>query len=282
MLSVIILFLAGAQLSNSPLKNTKWVVAERGINVDSLVAKGYELHEMPEGNYWSLVEELNKLPYDIVVVSYSKAENFKGKRVALNDNIKWITAESKSKEYPALAWAVGDSVFYRDAKSDFMMTRFDTRIGVVDSIEVIKPRQVNVFSDDKIVIAALNVLKREYQLPIEISNTEQPTLNIKVAESPGPLVEKMSSTEIQINKLLDQDIAIGDNLVIELFKVLYPELQKPAVKRDQRILPDELAFSGQASSAPQLVTSSGIEKYLILSFLLLLTAERFVAIRRNQ
>src|SRR5207237_1101965 len=109
------------------------------------------------------------------------------------------------------------------------------------------------------------------------------TQNIKITPGIGPLVERISPTEIHINKPLDQDIALNDNLVIELFKVLYPGLQKPEANKDARTLPDELMWSGNVASSPhQIVPPSGIEKYLILLFLLSLATERFVAIRRNQ
>jgi hypothetical protein len=283
MVTLLALFLSGAQCSGPRGKDVKWVVVEKGIQADSLTAKGYELHEMPAGNYWSYVEELNKLPYDIVVMSYSKAESFSGQRVALNENIKWITAESPSKDFQALAWRVGDSVFVRNAKSSEMVTSYSTTVGVPDSIEIINPREVNVATNDRVVIAALNVLKKQYRLPIGISNGEQRTMNVEVVPGIGPLVEKISPTKIRVNKNLDQDIALNENLVIELFKALYPELEKPEVSKDERVLPDKFLWSQLVTSSPlHLVTSSGIENYLILFFIISLAAERFVAIRKNQ
>jgi hypothetical protein len=279
MVATIVLLLSGAQCSGRLSKNVKWVFAERGINVDSLTSKGYELREMPGGNYWSFVEELNKLPYDIVVVSFSYVKDFNGKRTSLNDNIKWITAEPVSKEYDALAWAVGDSVFVRTAKSGEAATVFETRVGFPDSIKVIKPSAVKVNSDDPIVVAALNTLKKEYRLPISFAGNQ----NIIIKPSVGPLVERVSPTEIHINKSVDQDLAVNENLVIELFKVLYPELQKPEIDKDVRVLPDEMAFSKQKlASAGAFPANTGIEKYLIALFLITLATERFVAIRRNQ
>jgi hypothetical protein len=281
MISLVVLFMSGAQCSGTVNKNIKWVVAERGINVDTLLSKGYELHEMPEGNYWTYVEELNKLPYDVVVVSYSKLENFKGERTRLNDNIKWITAESAPKEFQALAWTAGDSVFLRTAKSNSMVTTYHTTIGVPDSIEIIKPSVVNVSTGDKIVLAALNVLKKQYKLPIETSNSQQTITNIQVTPNVGPLVERVSPTEIHINKGLDQDMALNNNLVIELFKVLYPEFHKTI--EDVRVLPDEVAFSKKNNIAlASMPNKFGIENYVIGLFILILAIERFVAIRRNQ
>jgi hypothetical protein len=279
MIAAIVLFMGGAQCTGSASKNTKWVVAERGVNADSLVAKGYEFHEMPSGNYWTYVEYLNSLPYEIVVVSHSYVDNFRGKRISLHDNIKWITTEPTSKEFDALAWSVGDSVFVRRAKSTGMVTVYDTSPGVPDSIEVIKPHEVGLNTDNAIVISALNVLKKEYRLPISFSGGQ----DIIVTSSAGPLVERVSPTEVHINKPLDQDVALNDNLVIGLFKVLYPELQKPEAGKDVRVLPDEIAFAKRNAGTPgSTATGSGIEKYLVMLFLLSMAAERFLAIRRNQ
>jgi hypothetical protein len=283
MVALLALFMSGAQCSGPSGKDLKWVVVEKGINADSLVAKGYELHETPAGSYWSHVEELNMLPHEVVVISYSKVENFKGERIHLGENVKWITADPGQKEYQALAWQVGDSVFVRNARSNSSITSYSTSIGIPDSLKIIKPQQIDINTDDKVVVAALNVLKKEYRLPIGMSNDGRRMMNIEVVPGIGPLVERTSSTQLRINKKLDQDVALNDNLVIELFKVLYPELQQPQVSKDERTLPDEFLWSRLGTSVPpHVLASAGIEKYLILFFILSLAAERFVAIRRNQ
>lgn len=282
------LFLSGAQCSNPGSSSQKILYLERGIStsqVDTLISAGYELRELPlDKKYWTIVEELNQLPHDIVVVSYSRAENFEGQRIPLSDNIRWITAETPQKEYPALAWTVGDSVFVRTGTSNAMMTVYTTGVGVPDSIEVIRPTPVNISTDDRFVIAALGVLKKEYGLPIRVTNNEQPIMKVEVTPGLGPIVERISPTEIHVNKKLDQDIALNENLVIELFKVLYPELQKPEVNKDMRVLPDELAWSKKNDPVAAGIVNppAGIEKYLIMLFVLSLAAERFVAICRNQ
>lgn len=285
MLMIVLLafFMSGAQCSGPSGSLKKLLYVESGVSsdqVDSLLSQGFEVNYIPKyTNYWSFAEELNKLPDEIVVVSFSKMENFKGERISLNENIKWVTAESKPREFQALAWSAGDSVFVRTATSNRMMTSYRTDIGVPDSIEIIKSQITPISTDNKIVIAALNVLKEQYGLPINFSDGQK----ILVTPGVGPLVERVSPNEIHINKSVDQDIALNENLVIELFKVLYPELQKPEVTKDARVLPDEFAWSDfLISSPPHLPTSSGIEKYLLLLFILSLAAERFVAIRRNQ
>lgn len=281
MLMVILLafFMSGAQCSSADTAR-KIAYVEDGIQADSLISSGYEIHEIPAGSYWSFAEELNKSSFETVVVSRSKAENFRGKRIALNDNIKWITAEPASREYQALAWKAGDSVFVRTGRSSAQVTSFSTRVAVPDSIKVIEPHAISIQAKDPIVVAALNVLRKEYKLPIQITNSEY---RIMSNEGIGPLVERVSPTEIRVNKKLDQDIALNENLVMEIFKVLYPELQKPEINADGRVMPDEFMWSQiVTSSSPLIFTSSGIEKYLILLFLLALSTERFFAIRRNQ
>jgi hypothetical protein len=276
LITLLALFMSGAQCSG-PASTKKVAYVERGINADSL--KGYEVRELPEGSYWSFVEDLNRSQSETVVISYSKIENFTGQRVSLNDNIRWITAEPSSKEYEALAWRTGDSVFVRNARSDQQVTSFSTSMKMPDSIRIIEPHTVSIKTDNEIVMAALDVLKKEYRLPIE-SGEDQ---SVSVVQRTGPLVERISRTEIQINKQLDQDIALSENLVIELFKVLYPELQKPEVKADERILPDEFMWPGNKVAAISSAgLNAGIEKYLIALFILSLAIERFVAIRRNQ
>jgi hypothetical protein len=286
MLMVIALafFMSGAQCSGVNSEK-KLVYFEKGIDVDSLTSKGYEKHEIPEGSYWSFAEKLNESSFETIVVSKSKFEGFKGERISLNDNITWITAESAATAFEALAWSVGDSVFVRTGRSSQQITSFVTDVKIPDSIKIIEPHTVSVKTDNKIILAALNVLRKEYHLPI--TNNQQPITDIEVVQGIGPLVERISPTAIRINKTLDQDLALNDNLVIELFKVLYPELQKSETsKKDARVLPDEFTFS--KADARHIVTSSSrsvtssIEKYLIVLFLLSLIAERFVAIRRNQ
>jgi len=287
MIVALAFFMSGAQCSGVDPKK-KLVYAESGINVDSLVNKGYEFHEIQEESYWTFAEKLNKSPFETIVVSYSHINQFKGQRISLNENVKWITADSQPSDFESLAWKIGDSVFVRRGRSNEQVTLYSTEIKVPDSVKIIEPHPVIIKSDDKIVLAALNVLKKQYRLPIATNqqpttNNQQPTTTIEVSPGIGPLVERISPTGIRINKNLDQDVAINDNLVIELFKVLYPELQPK--HRDSRVLPDQFEFyegpQMSLSSTHHLVLS-GIEKYLMALFILALAAERFVAIRRNQ
>lgn len=256
----LVLFMSGAQCSGTdPGKKIAYV--EKGISADSL--KDYEVKEIPNGSYYPFAEELNKSSFETLVISYSKAENFKGQRIALNENIKWVTAESPETKYQALAWKVGDSVFVRTANSNSELTIYTTSVGVPDSIKIIEPHEVSVGTGSKLVRAALGVLKKEYKLPIQIHT-----------------VDTIGRFD---NRYSDQDVALDKNITIELFKELYPELQKPEADKDARVLPDEFSFSKNGKGTVALASANtGIEKYLLALFILASAAERIVAIRKNQ
>lgn len=308
MVTLLVFFLSGAQCTN-PSKDggEKWLMIEEGIDVDSLRSSGYEVHEFPGGNYWQVVEQLRNVPHDVVVVSYSKVERFEGQRVALPKNVRWISVDQRPQKFAATAWLAGDSVFVRTASSGPLLTSYRTTLGVPDSITIVRPDNVvvSISADNQgeadILTAALNVLRTEYGLPIRISG-ESPTWIFWLREAapkfsgdpqvvfsrpgPGPFIERISENVLHLHRQLDQDVALRENLVIELFRLLYPDLVTPAVskEKDARSMPDQLAWATAGAEISSEKTSSftGIEKYLILLFILCLAGERFVAIRRRQ
>jgi hypothetical protein len=280
MVTMIVLFIAGAQCTNPPGKKGTWVMVEPGVDnkIDSL-----EVHALPAGNYYSVARKLGELPSDIIVLSASRVTRFNGERISLPPNITWMTVEQPSVQFAATAWQAGDTVFVRTANSSALATSYGTSIGVPDSIDIIRPEAVRVSVKNDLVAAAINVMRKEFKLPISVDAAGDQ--KITFAGGPGPLVQRSSPTEVVINSRLDQDVALNENLVVQLFQVFYPNLHEPAVsqQKDVRAMPDELAWSpdsqNQSAEGP---ASAGIEKYLIMLFALSLVAERFVAIRRNQ
>ncbi len=103
---------------------------------------------------------------------------------------------------------------------------------------------------------------------------------------PGPFVERISSNVLHLNRKLDRDVALDENLVIHMLKILYPDGATEALAKSKELntLPDEFTWS-ETPTTPALsatVATRGIEPYLVLLFLLLLGTERFLAIQRNQ
>jgi hypothetical protein len=152
LLVLIILFLAGAGISNTTFSGEKWLVLEKGIEkevalqpiIDSLSAQGYELRSLVKDfplladsdynneaspDYWALAENLAaRSGNDIVVLSYNEVNGFKGKRTAMPENIRWIAHEPAPSDYVIKAVSTGmDSVWMRTAQTSAEATVLKTR-----------------------------------------------------------------------------------------------------------------------------------------------------------
>jgi hypothetical protein len=337
MIAAIVLLLSGTRCtSDSPGARAKWVVVEPGIDthadyksqIDSLLSDGYELHFLSPGfpkvatsdaitNYWKLSEELGQLSVDAVVITWSDATKYKGQRTTLPGNTRWISAAHEQVDFVGGAWKTGDSTLVRMGKSDPFGTAYQSLRGIAveDSITIENPEKINVSitgdSDDaneiRILTAAINVIKKEYRLPIQIASGEDPIpdgskwlfwlreAQPKLASDQqvvfsrpgtGPLIERVSSNVLHLNRKLDQDVALNENLVINLLKTFYPDGNIAATAKSKEVnsLPEEFAWSQQPtdvalSAAP---AAKALDAYLVLFFFLLLGTERFVAIQRNQ
>ena len=333
MIVCLVMFLSGASCTSPAGSNrSKWIVVENGISeepayrqrIDSLVAGGYELHYLSPGfptvtaagnvNYRLLTEDLSKLPHDVVVISWSKAKSFDGFRTPLPPNVTWISADVLNKNYPAAAWSAGDSVVMRTASVDANGTRYNTGFDnkITDSTEVSTPEKIRVAiasdlkyrSESRVLLAALNVIKTEYRLPIEILTADtqgaqwifwlrdaRPKFDGKqqvvfIRDDSDKLIERISSNVWHI-KSLNQEVAVNENLTSELLHILYPfkDFYTAAESKNETSLPEPMAWSslthnGDADGNEMIHADLG--KYFIALLLLSLAAERFLSIRRNQ
>ena len=329
MVIFVVMFLSGASCTSPAGGNqSKWLVIENGVDsdptykqrIDSLVSNGYELHYLSEnfpkeavtanGHYRELVEELSKLPHDVIVISWSKVNGFGGYRTSLPPNVRWISADVVNKNYLATAWSAGDSVMTRTASTDANGTTYMSGFNNVsgDSIKVVSPAKIRISvssdnnhrSESDILIAALKVIKSEYHLPLEIVNGDsdwvfwfrdaKPKFDGEkqvafVSDNNTELVQRVSNNVTHI-KRLTQDVALNENLVSGLLHLLYPMQQVYTVadSKDDRSLPEPIAWSSKGGTDLKSADAiqSDLAKYFIGLLVLTMALERFVAIRRNQ
>ena len=115
------ILLCGLSLDLLQSQKSEWIVLEDGLErdpsvkslIDSLKQQGFEVKSMKKGfpdvsvqqaepfvNYWEMVD---KLPVEslnkVIVVSYSLASKFRGKRISLPENVTWISKEPEQKEF---------------------------------------------------------------------------------------------------------------------------------------------------------------------------------------
>ena len=152
---LIVILLCGLSLDVFQSQKSEWLVLEGGLErdpslkslIDSLKQQGFEIKSMKKGfpdvsvqqaepfvSYWEMVdrlpvESLNK----VIVVSYSLASKFRGKRISLPENVTWISKEPEQKEFALSAIKISnDSVLVRMGKSSSLQTSFTNLTEQID------------------------------------------------------------------------------------------------------------------------------------------------------
>lgn len=218
---LLTLLLAGFYL-NTDQHDKNWLVVERGMETneelkslqDSLGKQGFEVRYLEQGfpipgsapksadaGYWSLVENLRSIPLDkIVVLSYSYAERFRGRRVDLPANITWLSITPPPSRFSLSAIRSSpDSVLVREGNSSaeettfalaaypaglsktFFKTQSETdsvAIGIPDTVSVAIISDPEFRYDEQILTASLLALQESLPIVFNIQPTEpdQPPL----------------------------------------------------------------------------------------------------------
>jgi hypothetical protein len=334
------LWLSGAQWSNGGTRGQKWLLIESGLEhepsltkiTDSLTAQGFEVRALADGfpllkdstatppqDYWALIEALQQKPVrEAVIFSANRALAFQGRRIALPEHIRWISAPLPEKKFTMTAIGIAhDSVWLRTGTSGAEGTTFETRklprrevtdkLAHPDTIHValcIDPRYAY---DGRIIRAALTTLQQSMPDAIDITTVEGTTppnddtdwiiwlrdepLPATAAQSimldthtPGKFIQQKEPGRWIINRRLLPDMAVRENLTLSLANLLTPHstLWKQAATHDRRAADDRQVIH-QAATAGHAGTNTAAEPTLwIWLTLITLVAERFVAYRRNQ
>ncbi len=276
-----------------------------------------------KSNYWEMISELEHLELQqAIVLSYSRLEEFNGIRKSIRSTIQWITFPADSSNFIAEAiQQTPDRTLIRRGHSSSEHTSFETEFynnPIIDSIKIKKLPSISISivsdrrfdKDQQIVRAALEAIIKK--LPIEIIITEFPfekAVNnssdwlIWLSDSTIPnmnsvkivnysskpsnqLIEQVEHNRWTINKRLRVDVALQENLTLQLANLLLSEKERWSriAHHDKRILSDSILFGGIQSNTikASATLNPPINKYIFLLFLFVLVIERIVAYQRNQ
>jgi hypothetical protein len=204
---LLVLLLAGTSVSLFEDSSEKWLLIDRGIEkeeslkslIDSLSEEGYELHWLANGfppaadstssfnmagNYWAMADDLRKKEnVDAVVISYNYLHKFKGNRVTMPENVRWITYDPAAQG-DLLAKAIslsGDSLWVRTIESSSLLTRLqseknrsekfglaDTEVDNNDTIRIAVYAEEKFDYDAKIIQACLSAVQASIPYHLEI------------------------------------------------------------------------------------------------------------------
>jgi Aerotolerance regulator N-terminal len=278
-------------------------------------------------NYWSLIESLKKEQVQqTVVLSYNYANGFKGKRTELPTNVHWISKQPAPLEFTLTSTRLSpDSVLVRKGNTSAEGTHFanyqvrgesltEEEKGLLQNQDTIS---IAVYSDAKfeydkeIVMAALNAVDETLPCVLNVKSSEATEWKdeksdwiIWLSEKTIPEIGITKSIQYSKNefgnelftlsrkgwlltKRLDQEIAIDENLAVQLASILLPddEAQQRANELDRRASPEKQLWSSaslQEGNTLVLAGTTSAMPYLAGLILLVLLTERIIAFKRNQ
>ncbi|HEV8512964.1 MAG TPA: BatA domain-containing protein [Cyclobacteriaceae bacterium] len=342
MIIVFSLLLSGLQCTSR--SNEKWVIVEKELHgypnlpsiLDSLEDDNYSLHLLANGfpklkdssgastevNYWQLVEELKqKNLSDAIVFSKNNVTHFKGLRISLPENIRWISQPSSSVDFPIRAVRISkDSAILLTGHSSSDKTYFSTEkissntcpVPIIseDTIKIVLVADSEFNFDKKIIKAALLAIEKLLVVKIKLIETDPSKelatqtdwclwLSSKKIDgvkaknviriAPSAIIElivKEGFNQWTITKRLNQEVALHDNLTVQLATLLLTEekVEGKINVIDRRMVSDSLAWSNNEGDKEIQASIQHVsaDNYLIGLLLVLLIIERVIAYQRNQ
>jgi hypothetical protein len=247
---LVVLFMSGLQMTQN--NKQKWVLLEERLKddskalsiLDSLMKRGYELHYvtsqlavegkiLASSSYWALVEQLGKIGItEVVIISSSRAEDFKGIRIEQPLSMKWISLPIPDQPYLIAASKTGkNDISIKRGIVEKDNTHFKTSHAIVspnqtvyksenDSISITSTDTIKIVIDSdptfsfekKIVSAYLKAIQAtvsEYMIIEEspIHNDQKDSVNVLIWLSEEPLPITTANTVIYYK----------DNLLFPLF-----------------------------------------------------------------
>lgn len=265
-------------------------------------------------NYWLLIEMLAERPLaQAVVFASGRASLFEGERVALPAHMVWVNVGTAAHRFTTAAYMLPNGKYkVVDGISDEKSTVFETQLLdqaewlkrssqgrpslllPLDTIRVAIRSHTEAASDQRVLLAALRALDEYTDHPIiivEPSTSHEFLFLINdhagegeaIGTTSGPLISK-SESGWEITERLTPTLALQEHLVIELAKIILPEVSIDK-RWDMRQMPEKMMFVNEphrTSVQNEAQDHYFLGNYLLALFGLVWFAERFWAMKRNQ
>jgi len=271
-------------------------------------------------SYGALINQLKeKNVGDVIIIYNQNIKKFLGKRIALPAPIHTISIEPEEKKFILQASPLHDSVFIWAGQSNASATRYSI-YKTKQAPDTITPTRLPVIKikliadassqyEKKIILASLHAIEeltfRTFQIseidPTHYNKTDsaqwifwisrQATPEVStntitlLPKSANQLIEQTAYNRWFITCKLNEDRAIQLNLTASLAALLTTNdtLKKVEQDNDQRMLPDQLAWSFTDAAVKNHSSSvKPISSYLFLLFILVLLLERYLSFKRGQ
>jgi len=212
---LIVVLLCGLRINQLSSEKSNWIILEKGLEkdpgivslIDSLKQNGFQVRSMTKGfpnikandgelfaNYWEMVDKLPLESLDkAIIVAYNYSSKFRGKRIALPENVTWISKEPEQREFTLSRVRFSrDSVLVRAGKSTSLQTSFtnlkelNTSSGDAEG-PLFSPDTVNIeihaegeFDyDQKTITASLHAIERTIPVVFKIATSASGQQNLQ-------------------------------------------------------------------------------------------------------
>ena len=211
---LIVMLLGGLNINLFQSQKSQWMVLEEGLErdpavvslIDSLKQNGFEVKNMtkdfpsssgpqtePFDSYWEMIGQLPVETLDrVIIVSRNLSSKFRGKRIALPENVTWVSMEPQPTEFTlSRVKFSNDSVLVRAGESSALQTSFtnlrepevrlkssgekEIRTTDPDTVHVAIYADNEFEYDRKIITAALRAIERTIPVIFDITaSTREP------------------------------------------------------------------------------------------------------------
>ncbi len=237
------------------------------------------------------------IPKDYLIAATQKTKD--------SVSIRTGSLQNESTHYTSNAASVfpGQKIFKTNTDS--------ITINSPDTITITLASDADFSYDRKIILASFYAIQKNgsAQLIIKESGTDILSKDINsnwliwLSEKPLPesnssvifyhtnsstlLLQQQSNSTWQLSKRLNEEVALNENLVVELAKIISSDKEqwKIANKKDQRTMPEEMMWSAPSGESKQGAIAfafSPLDNVLIVLILLIWVAERMISYKRNQ
>lgn len=326
----LVLFLAG--LTFRQKTREKWLLIEPGLEKNPVVASlrdtlsrvGYQVRYFSDGfpveedsaenpDYWGLVHALGRRPVEAVVASKQLVSNFRGERLSLPDNVRWIQVPVEQRDFVLETRGTDSRTMRRKGLTNEVITSLENehlpaarQSADTIGIEIIyDPR----FAYDKdILVSALKSIPTvsSYQLKVQINpprpNTnaqwrfyfgvlprkqERNTVRYSVSEyNDSPLLQRDYDSENSyiITNRLSPDLVLRERFTTSLARILLHDADSLYLPYpDLRVMPDNNLWAKNSDvTAVHATGERNTSAWLLVMFMTILIIERVVSRMRNQ
>jgi len=331
---ILTLLLSDLRFATNESGNKSWVLIEKGLEneasvkrlLDSVSNEETEIRwwaksfpKFPDSveedhlNHFALLQQLKNQPFEqATVVSSTRLIEFKGQKIEVPENIRWLSVARKSTSFVADTVSVNQKYFVRKGFSEDSKMYFENTPVVAgksqDTILVYLYAQDEYQNEKKLLAEALATIQRNVSAAIQVKQVSSWPDNVQdydwlfwLSDDPirspyrnviriqlqpkGKVLEQVNASMWVLSNQLNARVMIDENVILRLAEILIPKqaIERLADQHDSRIMPAEFLLPiDKVLQAEKSENYQSADAVLVGLLFVILLIERALAYKRNQ